>query len=180
MRYRSQVRDGSSDMQRAHSRAHPSGQAFGLRSSRCAQACRMIRTLLIFGAGLLLQGCSSAPVFVAQQAPAVTGGSQAPLVAARIGETVWVDGPKITPIAVLEDSRCAMNARCVWAGRVRIRVRVDFGSGSTTRELVQGEPVHVADGSLELVEVQPDRPAAGEAELADRDYRFGFRFMGGI
>jgi hypothetical protein len=45
-------------------------------------------------------------------------------------------------------------------------------------EITQGKPIPVADGSLELVEVQPDR-MAGEP-LDPKAYRFGFRFMGGI
>jgi hypothetical protein len=100
---------------------------------------------------------------------------------ARIGETVAVGGPKVTPLTVLEDSRCPMNARCVWAGQVRVRVQVHVGSGSQAMELTQGQPAPVADGTLELVEVQPDRVAAGEApRITPAEYRFGFRFMGGL
>lgn len=38
---------------------------------------------------------------------------------ARLGQTVNLGGPKVTPLAVLEDSRCPKEARCIWAGRVR-------------------------------------------------------------
>ena len=99
---------------------------------------------------------------------------------AALGETVSVDGPKITPLAVLEDSRCPMNARCVWAGQVRLKVRVHLGAGDQERELTSGKPIPVADGTLELVEVRPDR-VAGEGQALDpKDYRFGFKFMGGL
>lgn len=97
---------------------------------------------------------------------------------AAIGQTAAVGGPKVTPIAVVEDSRCPMNARCVWAGRVRITARVDLGSGSRVHELTQGQPIPVADGTLELVEVLPDKPADGALKPAA--YRFAFRFMGGL
>lgn len=30
-----------------------------------------------------------------------------------IGQRAYVDGPLIQPVAVLEDSRCPVNARCV-------------------------------------------------------------------
>lgn len=102
------------------------------------------------------------------------------LTRARIGRTVAVDGPKVTPLAILEDSRCPAGVRCVWAGRVRISARIDLGRGSETRELVQGVPMPVADGTLELVEVQPLKPAAGTRPLATADYRFALRFMGGL
>ena len=64
---------------------------------------------------------------------------------------------------------------------MRVRVRIHLGSGSVLKELTQGRPVPVADGTLELVELQPDRLADADAPaLAPADYRFGFRFMGGL
>ena len=95
-----------------------------------------------------------------------------------LGQTVHVDGPRVTPLEVLEDSRCPMNARCVWAGQVRLRIAIELGAGSTEREITSGTPIDVADGRLELVEVQPDR-VAGEP-LDPSHYRFGFRFAGGL
>ena len=98
---------------------------------------------------------------------------------AGLDERVYVDGPYVTPLAVLEDSRCPMNARCVWAGRVRLSVRIDLGSGSETREIASDAPIQVADGQLALVEVQPDR-VAGDQPASPKPYRFGFIFAGGL
>lgn len=142
----------------------------------------MPKSAFLLSALGLLAGCAATttPPPRQQPVPDVMSEPTAHLIHARIGETVSVDGPKVTPLVVLEDSRCPMNARCVWAGRVRIKARIDLGSGSQVRELTQGAPVQVADGSLELVEVQPDRPMTNEPNLAPADYRFGFRFMGGI
>lgn len=97
----------------------------------------------------------------------------------RIGETAYVNGPRVTPLAVMEDSRCPMNARCVWAGQVRLTVRIDTGSGYVTREITSNKPVPVADGALELVEVTPNQVAGGEP-IRRTDYRFGFKFSGGL
>lgn len=128
----------------------------------------MIRIALILAAPLLLAGC-------------VTHQDHGDGIArAALGQTVAVDGPKVTPLAVLEDSRCPMNARCVWAGQVRLKVRVHLGAGDQIRELTSGKPVQVADGTLELVEVLPDRVAGEGQALNPKDYRFGFRFMGGL
>lgn len=99
---------------------------------------------------------------------------------AVIGQTVAVGGPKVTPLTVIEDSRCPAKVACVWAGRVRISVRVDLGRGSENYELQQGTAIPVADGTLELVEVLPAKPAASKGALSPQDYRFGFRFMGGL
>jgi hypothetical protein len=97
---------------------------------------------------------------------------------AGIGQTAYLGGPKVTPLAVMEDSRCPMNARCVWAGQVRLTVRIDTGAGYETRELTSNKPVAVAGGSLELVEVRPDRVAGSGEPIRRTDYSFGFRFSG--
>jgi hypothetical protein len=151
-------------------------------SAASAQSGAMLRTTLVLAVLLFPAACATAPapIAVPDSTAAAANGDLSPPVRARLGETARVDGPKVTPLAVLEDSRCPMNARCVWAGRVRIRARIDLGSGSQFREMTQGEPIQVADGSLELVEIQPDKPMAGQAGLEDPDYNFGFRFMGGL
>lgn len=90
---------------------------------------------------------------------------------ARIGETVRVHGIRVTPLRVLEDSRCPQNARCVWAGRVRLSVRI----GNATRELALGQPVPFAGGALSLAAVLPERTAR-DGTIPPRAYRFGFQF----
>lgn len=97
---------------------------------------------------------------------------------ARIGQSVYVEGPRVTPLAVVEDSRCPEGVQCVWAGRVRISARIDLGARSETRELTLHKPEQVADGSLELIEVRPARKR--DTAIPNADYRFAFRFMGGL
>jgi hypothetical protein len=96
---------------------------------------------------------------------------------ARLGQRVDLGGPKVTVLKVLEDSRCPMEARCVWAGQVRAEVRIELGSGTTERELVSNTPLPVADGSLELLGVMP--PRSTQRAIAPRDYRFTLKFSGG-
>lgn len=126
----------------------------------------MNRAILFPLAALALTGC--APL------PRPTDG----VVHARLGQTVSVGGPRVTPLRVLADSRCPVNARCVWAGEVRIAARIASGRHSDTRELVLGQPVMVAGGRLELVEVRPAQHT--DAAITPRKYRFGFRFAGGL
>ena len=97
---------------------------------------------------------------------------------ARLSERVYVDGPAVTPLEVLEDSRCPTGVQCVWAGQLRLKVRVHLGARDELHELTLGKPMHVADGNLELVEVLPE-PVAGKP-IKPASYRFGFRFMGGL
>lgn len=93
---------------------------------------------------------------------------------ARLGETVRVQNMRITPLRVLEDSRCPQNARCVWAGRVRLSARI----GRTTRELTLGQPVSIAGGTLQLSAVLPEKTTR-ESAIPPRSYRFGFEFRRG-
>jgi len=121
-----------------------------------------------------------------------TGGAQAPLpqhiredlaqrdaalrapgvIAVGIGQTADLgNGLQVRPIVVAEDSRCPQNARCVWAGRLRVRVNVE---GVGEREVILGEgAVETLRGSFALVAASPgawtDWPEAQRPA-----YRFGF------
>lgn len=97
---------------------------------------------------------------------------------ARIGETIDVGGPKVTPLEVLEDSRCPAEVDCVWPGQVRLRVRVVLGSGARELELGTMQGTQIADGELKLVKVVPLR--SNTQPIASSDYRFGFEFNGGL
>lgn len=119
-------------------------------------------------APVALAACATTP-----PPPATDGIARAPL-----GERVYVDGPYVTPLRVLEDSRCPANVRCAWAGRVVLSVRIDLGARSETREIASNAPIQVADGMLALVSIAPERVYGGAAKPLD--YRFGFRFAGGI
>lgn len=118
-------------------------------------------------ASIALAGCA-----------ATAAAPQPPPGPARLGQTVYVDGPRVTPVKVIEDSRCPMNARCVWAGHVVLRVKVTGGAWQRTIDLTMGEPVQVADGGLTLVSVTPDKRT--DTAIKPRDYRFGFTFQGGF
>ena len=112
----------------------------------------------------------------------VTPGSPSPspgnsgITYARLGETVTVGGLRVTPLALIEDSRCPQGVQCVWAGRVRINATISTQTMKLTRELTLGEPFPVADGTLMLAEVRPSKRK--DAPNAPGDYRFGLRFDG--
>jgi len=95
---------------------------------------------------------------------------------AGLNQRAYADGPYVTPLAVVEDSRCPIGTQCASPGRTRVMVRIDLGSRSEYRELCSDKPLQVADGQLSLVEVQPARLPGGQSG----PYRFGFRFAGGL
>ena len=99
-------------------------------------------------------------LIIALAAALAAGKAQSHEVTARaaLGEKIEVaDGIVVEPQSVIEDSRCPMEARCVWAGQVRLQVRVTLGEGSELRELTLGKPEQVADGQLTLQGVMPPR-----------------------
>lgn len=96
----------------------------------------------------------------------------------RLGQTAYVDGPRIKPVEVIEDSRCPYNAQCVWAGRVRLKVLWLRPSGNQEIELTLREPKSIADGALTLTSVRPKKST--DKPIAPGDYRFSFTFAGGI
>ena len=95
------------------------------------------------------------------------------VVAAGIGETADLGaGLRVRPIEVLEDSRCPQNARCVWAGRLRLRVNIE---GVGEREIVDDAgAMQTARGAFALVAISPG-PWTDWPEGAKPPYRFGFR-----
>ncbi len=95
------------------------------------------------------------------------------IVVAAIGETADLGGGlRVRPLEVLEDSRCPQNARCVWAGRLRLRVSVE---GAGEHEITLDETgVTTPRGSFTLAAVSPG-PWTDWPEDQRTPYRFGFR-----
>lgn len=87
---------------------------------------------------------------------------------ALIGDTTRVGADKVRVDSLIEDSRCPMNARCVWAGRVIVEATVERGGAFDTRRFTLGEP---SDG-LVLDTVEPGRMTG--KKLKPADYRFHF------
>lgn len=106
-----------------------------------------------------------------QQLPPSTAGL-------ALGQRGYADGPIVTPIALIEDSRCPANVVCVWAGRVIVRVKVETGPSPVMLDLTLNEPKPVADGTITLTGVTP-HPKTGEATAPER-YRFKLTFAGGL
>ena len=97
---------------------------------------------------------------------------------AKLGQTVRFGSMKVTPLKVLEDSRCPMEARCVWAGRLTLRVRINLGGSDQFGEVSTDKPFQVRAGRLELQGVMP--PRSVQRTLVPGDYRFTLKFSGDI
>ena len=91
-----------------------------------------------------------------------------------LGEVGKVGRLHVQPLAIVEDSRCPINAICVWAGRLVVRAEVRDASWRETRDFELRKPVPLAGGQLTLIEAAPSKLA--DQPIDPRDYRFIFAF----
>lgn len=81
----------------------------------------------------------------------------------------------ITPIEVLEDSRCPESVECVWEGTVRINAELVSSSGSSEMALSLREAVTFGDYEVMLVDVVPAvREPQDSSAIAPSEYLFTF------
>ena len=92
---------------------------------------------------------------------------------AMINQRVSSLNVQITPLEVLEDSRCPVDVQCVWAGTVRLRAQFVDATGETEQVCTLDTPIMIEAHEVELVKVWPE-PQAGKA-IAPSEYRFEFR-----
>ena len=111
-----------------------------------------------------VSGCAVIPQTAAPVRPA---GS-----AVALNEAVAVGPLLATPLKVVEDSRCPMNARCIRAGEAIVTTRLSDGNTTSTIDLKLGEPVEALGHPVLLSSVTPARMT--NTTLAARDYRFTY------
>jgi hypothetical protein len=90
-------------------------------------------------------------------------------------QTQRVGAFRVTPLNLIEDSRCPDNARCIWAGRAVVRATIDGPGGPIERNQTLGEPADVGGRSLMLDSVTPGRTAGTTVSVAP--YRFHFALV---
>ena len=77
--------------------------------------------------------------------------------AVAIRESVWVGKAVATPIEVIEDSRCPIDAVCVQAGRLVVETRIDGPGWRQTLPLTLGMAHEVRGISIMLDQATPGR-----------------------
>lgn len=116
-------------------------------------------------APLFLAACAAAPL---QEAP----GNLGPVTGA-VGETVRIQDLRLTPLEIVEDSRCPADVQCVWAGRLRVRVAIQAPAFSQTEVLELGQGIALEDARLlVLTEAMPAPRQRGAPNTAA--YRLTF------
>lgn len=125
----------------------------------------MTKLLSLALGSALLAGCAVVPA--PDSTPPQPAGYAVPL-----GQPVRVGDLVVTPKKLVEDSRCPMNARCIWAGRAVVTTRIVGPNFSDTADLTLGEPFGTHGKMIALVSVRPDKMTGTETQL--RDYRFTY------
>ena len=138
------------------------GRSSGVKNLRPVKA-----LLFPLAAFLAVAGCASYP-----NGPIVEGGPVRSDGLAAIGQPTRVGAVVVTPKNVVEDSRCPMNARCVWAGQVIITARIDGAGWRETTSLKLGESFQTRAGAIALTSVRPEKMAG--ARTSPTAYLFGF------
>ena len=124
----------------------------------------MKRTLPLFAA-LALAACATLPA--AATGPTARPSARSPRVDAL---------SSCARVEVVEDSRCPINARCVWAGRLVLRAEVSKRGWRETRNLTLGERRTSPAGNSTLASAEPGK-LAGE-QPPPPPTRFTFDFEG--
>lgn len=116
--------------------------------------------------------------YYSRKAPTVTPPSTISAngeVTLSLGETATGEGVTITPLAVLEDSRCPSDVQCIQAGRVRLRATLTSGLHTTDQIFIIGEPVTTEAEAIILLRVTP-APVSTKT-INNEDYRFTFKIV---
>ena len=122
-----------------------------------------MKSFAVFLAPALLAACTMVPP--PDSTPPQPQGYAVPLgVPVRVGDLV------VTPKKLVEDSRCPMNARCVWAGRAIVTTRIVGPDFADTADLTLGDSFGARGRMLALVAVRPDKTAGRETKPSE--YRF--------
>ena len=125
----------------------------------------MQRLIPLFAA-LALAACVTVPA-----ASATTGTPTA-----GFGQTANVGPLLVRPIALVEDSRCPINARCVWAGRLVILAEVSFNGGSEQLRgnMTLGTPLALGKENVTLVAAEPGKLAGTEGNPPASRFTFEY------
>lgn len=70
----------------------------------------------------------------------------------KINTTVMYNGISITPLQIVEDSRCPHNVQCVWAGRLVVLTKLVSGSTIKEVKLENNQAYKFADKNVTLTD----------------------------
>lgn len=132
--------------------------------------------VLLSALAALAAFCVSASASGVSQAPGATTFDIRP------GQTVRLrdEGLRVTLLSVTEDSRCPEGVQCVWAGNVRLALRLAAAGGRASRVSLntasQPTQINYRGRVLRILRVRP--PKVEGRRIRPRDYRVTLEVSG--
>lgn len=91
---------------------------------------------------------------------------------ARLSQQVSVLGMAITPLEVLQDSRCAVDVVCIWAGKVELLIKLEKDGQVQEATSTPSTLIEFSGRQIELIEVGP--VPYSTKQIQPEDYLFTF------
>lgn len=89
-----------------------------------------------------------------------------------LGQEAMFKDIRITPLSIIEDSRCPTNVQCIQAGTVRVRTQIVSGLGTSTEVIELGKSITTEAETVTLESVTPAKITT--REISSSDYRLTF------
>ncbi|KND49367.1 MAG: hypothetical protein AB203_03150 [Parcubacteria bacterium C7867-008] len=94
-----------------------------------------------------------------------------------LGETARFAGLTITPISIVEDSRCSVGVQCIQAGTVRVAVKIVAAMGTNTQTLTLNQPFTTEAETITLTDVKPVKK---QGDMKPAEYALTFNVQKGV
>jgi hypothetical protein len=90
----------------------------------------------------------------------------------KINEKGSVFGVTLTPLEILEDSRCPIDVQCIQAGTLRVLVIIETSDNTSEQELAFNEVVNTEDNEITLVQVNPITDSSSSIDSSEYTLTF--------
>lgn len=94
------------------------------------------------------------------------------LVVVKLNEVGSFLSVSVTPLEILEDSRCPSDVVCIQAGTVRLKALLSSGLGSGEQIFILNQPITTEAEEVTLVEVLPTPISTEEREPSSYEFHF--------
>jgi hypothetical protein len=125
-----------------------------------------VLVLIILAGGILFASYSK------QEGKTLVQKNEEGVVTLALGQTAKFGALAITPLELIEDSRCAEGLQCIWAGTVRVKLQTVSGLGTSEQTIEMGKSLTTEAEEIKFLATSPSKQA--EAATPEEDYRFTF------
>ncbi len=91
---------------------------------------------------------------------------------AALGQSIVLSGTTLTPLKVLEDSRCPEDVQCIQAGTVRLLIQLQSATGVATSSISLHGNATTEAGSITFTDVAPAKQS--KHQIKENEYVFSF------